>query len=397
MNPTPKIKIKLSAFARKYLATLRKHLKKEAATTEEVSHKLGLQAMKLGLETLDLARIHEEAMTTLVTPPLSSLIRNEIIQKAGVFFAEVASPIEQTHRGAQEANVHLRFMIETLSQRTVELAASNEELKQEVLQRKAAELSLRTSETNTSNLLIKSHAMQKELRMLSRRLLSAQEEERKSISRELHDVISQTLTGINVRLASLKKRCTNGTKELYKTITITQQLVEKSVDIVHRFARDLRPTVLDDLGLVPALQAYMKSFMEETGVRVKFTADAQVEKLNSIGRTVLYRIAQESLTNIARHAKASSANVVISRHNGALLMEIYDDGQGFQMDEDGEGNRLGLLGMRERAEMIGGTFKVNSAPGKGSTIQVEIPKTCIKEAKRQVKIPGKTKPKPKQS
>src|SRR5207237_2628142 len=121
-------------------------------------------------------------------------------------------------------------------------------------------------------LLEQSRRMQKKLRLLSRQLLSAQEEKRKKISRELHDVIAQTLTGINVRLANLKNKAALNTRGLERSIAQTQQLVERSVNIVHRFARELRPTVLDDLGLIPALHTFMKPFREETGIRASLSA-----------------------------------------------------------------------------------------------------------------------------
>src|SRR5256885_6525793 len=151
--------------------------------------------------------------------------------------------------------------------------------------------------------------MQKKMRMLSRQLLSAQEEERKKISRELHDVIAQTLTGINVRLAALKKEAALNTKGLERNIARTQELVEHSVNVVHRFARELRPTVLDDVGLIPALHSFMKDFTKRTGVRMHFTTfgSATMKKLDSNKRTVLYRVAQEALNNVARHAQASRA------------------------------------------------------------------------------------------
>ncbi len=214
------------------------------------------------------------------------------------------------------------------------------------------------------------------LRYLSHRLLSVQEEERNRISRELHDVIAQTLTGINVRLATLKSQSTAVAKALRRKIADTQRLVERSVDVVHRFARDLRPAALDDLGLIPALHSYMKAFMEQTGIRVGFTACAGVEKLDSAGRTMLYRVAQEALTNIARHAKASHAKVSIHNHTGAVCMVISDNGKGFQVEGAAVGknsNHLGLLGMRERVEMVGGTFYIESAPGRKTTIRVELP------------------------
>jgi signal transduction histidine kinase len=218
--------------------------------------------------------------------------------------------------------------------------------------------------------------MQEQLRLLSRQLLSAQEEERKRISRELHDVIAQTLTSINVRLATLKKESTLSTKNLERNIARTQQLVAESVNIVHRFARELRPTVLDDLGLIPALHTFMKNFREETGIRVSLSAFAAVEQVNGDKRTVLYRVAQEALTNIARHAQASRAEVRIERLNGAVCMRIKDNGKGFQTERvlhAKRNKRLGLLGMRERVDMVRGKFTIQSAPGKGTTVLAQVP------------------------
>jgi signal transduction histidine kinase len=216
--------------------------------------------------------------------------------------------------------------------------------------------------------------MQAQLRLLSRQVLSTQEEERKKISRELHDVIAQTLTGINLRLAALKQE--GNTLGLARSIARTQQLVQESVDIVHRFARKLRPAVLDDLGLIPALHTFMKQFRAETGMRVSLAADAAVEELNGDKRTVLYRVAQEALTNVARHAQASQVDVKLGKLDGTVCIRISDDGKGFQTELTVRGKkdeRLGLLGMRERLETVGGKFTVTSAPGKGTTILAQVP------------------------
>ena len=159
------------------------------------------------------------------------------------------------------------------AQRRMEaLAAANRELKQEIVRRKAVEEALKKSEQHSSQLLEQSRHLQEQLRHLSRQILPAQEEERKRISRELHDEIAQILTGINVRLAALKMEATVNTKGLKRKIARTQRLVEKSVDIVHRFARELRPAVLDDLGLIPALHSFMKDFAKRTGIRIHFTS-----------------------------------------------------------------------------------------------------------------------------
>jgi signal transduction histidine kinase len=369
---------KLNGLSRRYVAALRKHLKQgpRAIPPCGTAQGLGRRAMALGLETLDLARFHEQALITLVLPDYSPGTRERMIRRAGTFFAEAITPIEKTHRSAREANDQLVQLNQALNQRSVDLTASNWQLQQEILQRKSAEESLKKSEQHYSRLLEQSRHMQEQLRLLSRQLLSAQEEERKMISRELHDQIAQTLTGINIRLASLKTESTLNTKGLQKKISSTQRLVEKSVDIVHRFARELRPTVLDDLGLIPALHSFMKSFARRTGIRTSLTAFAAVERLDTAKRTVLFRVAQEALTNVARHAQAGRVEVNIQKLPDCICMKIKDDGKSFNVERTlhaNGGKRLGLLGMRERLEMVGGKFVVESSPGKGTTVLAQIP------------------------
>jgi signal transduction histidine kinase len=370
------MKRKLTGLSRQYHAALRKHLESTRLASLRPAHGLGRRAMTLGLETLDLARIHEQALIALVLPHNSPRMRDAMVRRAGSFFAEALTPIEQTHRTAREANVQLNQVIEKLSRRSVDLAASNQQLKQEIAQRTLAEEALRKSEEHYSRLLEQSRGMQQQLRFLSRQLLSAQEEERKKISRELHDVIGQTLTSINVRLSALKREASLNARGLERSIARTQRLVEQSVDIVHRFARELRPTVLDDLGLLPALHTFMKSFRQQTGIGVSLSAFAAIEQVNGDKRTVLYRVAQEALTNVARHAQATQAEVLIQKRDGAICMKIKDNGKGFAEERvlaAKRGKRLGLLGMRERLEMVGGSFAVASVPGKGTTVLAQVP------------------------
>jgi len=255
------------------------------------------------------------------------------------------------------------------------LAASNEELTMEITQRKAVEAALKKSERHYGQLLAESERLQEQLRQLSRQILLAQEDERKRISRELHDVIAQTLTGINLRLAALKKEVSLNSKHLDRDIGRTQRLVEKSVNIVHEFARELRPAVLDDLGLIPALHSFVKLFSKRTRVHVRLQAFAGVEDLDIAKRTVLYRVAQEALTNVSRHANASRVEVTIRKLAAGVGMKIKDDGRSFSVEHQltRSSKRLGLLGMRERVEMVGGCFCIESAPGEGTTIVVEVP------------------------
>ena len=370
------MKRKLFNSSRRYQDALRTQMKQGKQASLASARGVGSQALAAGLQTLDLAKLHEQTLVAELLPGCPAAKRAALIKQAGSFFAEAILPLEKTNASTQVAAVYLRKIIETLSQRTVELAASNLELSQEVGQRKAAEAALKKSERHYSELLAQSDHLQEQLRQLSRQILSAQEEERREISRELHDVIAQTLTGINVRLAALAKEAATNTKGLDRNIALTQKLVEKSVDIVHQFARELRPAVLDDLGLIPALHSFMKNFTTRTGVRTHLTAFSEVEQLETARRTVLFRVAQEALTNVARHAKASRVEVSLQKLPDGICMKIKDDGQSFQVERTlhtNGGKRLGLLGMRERVEMVGGTFCVASAPGHGTTIQVEIP------------------------
>ena len=364
------MKRKLFNLSRRYQDALRAHLKQGHQASLASARGVGSQALAAGLQTLDLAKLHEQTLVAELLPGCPASRRAALIRRAAVFFAVAIVPIEKTHFSTQESARYLKKFIETLSRRTVELAAANVELSAEIAQRKTAEEALKKSELHYSTLLEQSDRLQEQLRRLSRQILSAQEDERRRISRELHDVIAQTLTGINIRLGALKKDAATNTEDLDRNIARTQQLVEHSVNIVHRFARELRPTVLDDLGLIPALHSFMKNFTEQTGVRTRLTALAAVEHLDIARRTVLFRVAQEALTNVARHAQATHVEVSIEKQPDGITMKVKDDGKSFSVDPSlpsKGGKRLGLLGMRERLEMVGGSFAVESVPGKGTT------------------------------
>ena len=242
--------------------------------------------------------------------------------------------------------------------------------------RDALQTALEKSEEHHRESLEKSRHLQTQLRRLSHELLSAQEEERRRISRELHDEVGQALTAINVKLAALEMEAKVNTAGVKKHIASTRRLVEESLETVHRFARELRPPLLDDLGLIPALQSYAKAFTKRTRIPIHVTVFAKVERLDGDKRTVLYRVAQEALSNVARHAKATAVRVRIRKLGNIVCMEIHDNGKSFQVHRTlfaKKIKRLGLLGMRERLEMVGGAFAVESSPETGTTIRAQIP------------------------
>jgi two-component system sensor histidine kinase DegS len=249
-------------------------------------------------------------------------------------------------------------------------------LKKEKIRREKLELALKNSETRLVKLLEASCLMQEQLRQLSRRLLLSQEEERRRISRELHDDIIQALVAISMHLAALTVSDPLNIRELKKKIARTQRLVKKSVNTVHRFARELRPMMLDDLGLIPALQSFIKEFMTRTGIRIRFTAFTRVEELTGVQKTVLYRVAQSALSNVDKHAKASEVKLSIRKLPRAVRLEIHDNGRSFDINRvltTNRHKRLGLLGSRERVEMVGGKFAIKSSPDEGTFIIAEIP------------------------
>jgi PAS domain S-box-containing protein len=265
---------------------------------------------------------------------------------------------------------------EEAQRRVEELAAANQEADREIAQRRAVEASLRKSEQTQRELLTESRQLHAQLQHLTHQILLTQEEERRIISRQLHDEISQILVGINIQLDTLAAAALIDPRVLRKRIAKTHRLVGQSIEVVHRFARGLRPALLDDLGLIPALRSLVKEMSGRKGLRIQFSAFAGVEALDTLRRTVIYRVAQEALTNVARHACASRVTVRILEIPNAVRLEVHDDGKSFSADRilsAEHSGHLGLLGMRERIEIIGGRFVVESAPGKGTTVTAEIP------------------------
>jgi signal transduction histidine kinase len=234
------MKQKTILLAQRYATALGKHLKQDSQASLRTALALGRQTVAIGLETLDLARIHEQALVALMLPARSSRVRNANIKRAAIFFTEANIPIEETHHAARQTKVHLSQLKEALGQRTEELACTNRQLKRGVVRRKIMEDALEKKGKHHKKCLEESLQLQKRLRQLTHRVLSAQEDERKSISLELQDEIAQTLLGINIRLLSLKEEARSSTNGLKNKIASTQRLVVKSAQSVRRVAREFQ-------------------------------------------------------------------------------------------------------------------------------------------------------------
>ena len=213
------------------------------------------------------------------------------------------------------------------------------------------------------------------LQVLSHRLVEVQETERRHIARELHDEIGQSLTAAEMNLqAALQQR---GSEALQRRLEESIQAVERVLEQVHDLSLNLRPSMLDDLGLEPALRWYTHRQAALTGMKAEFRADPLDERLDPFIETECFRVAQEALTNVVRHAQARSVTVDLARRDGHLHLTVRDDGVGFDVknlrDEAVHGASLGLLSMEERAALAGGGLRFNSAPGQGTQVHAWFP------------------------
>jgi signal transduction histidine kinase len=213
----------------------------------------------------------------------------------------------------------------------------------------------------------KTELAEEQLRQLSTQLMHAQEEERKSISRELHDEVGQMLTGLRMELGTLE-RLRDDPLQFNEHVSEAKSIAEQSLRAVRDLAVGLRPSVLD-LGLIPALQWQARHFSKRTGMPAAVRAQGDFHNLSEDHRTCIYRIVQETLTNCAKHSSANRVEVVLTEANGAIEVAVRDDGQGFDLATGRHGG-LGLIGIEERVRELGGSLQIQSEPGKGSTLVV---------------------------
>jgi len=209
-----------------------------------------------------------------------------------------------------------------------------------------------------------------ELKDLSAKLVATQENERKSISRDLHDAVGQSMSAVQFELHDLALALRPYDKELRERVDRVREMVESSLAVIRNMALLLRPAMLDDLGLAAALGWLAREISRPTGLRIQVQADDLPPDLPDEHRTCVFRIVQEALHNIQRHANAYAVEITVRASDSWLSVTVQDDGRGF---EQGRNHGLGLTGMHERAESLGGSVKITSGPGKGTLIEVALP------------------------
>ena len=212
-----------------------------------------------------------------------------------------------------------------------------------------------------------------EIRQLASRLQQIREEERAAMAREVHDELGQQVTGLKMDVSWISKRITTENEPVKQKVKGILELLDNTVKTVRKIATDLRPSILDDLGLAEAMQWHSQEFEKRSGIPTRF--DSNISQLTIPGNIsiALFRIYQESLTNVARHANATVVESNLQLRNDELVLKITDNGKGFDMSKTGQKKTLGLLGMKERTQMMGGRYEIISQPGKGTTVLVSVP------------------------
>ncbi|MFI5395388.1 MAG: PAS domain S-box protein [Candidatus Binatia bacterium] len=256
--------------------------------------------------------------------------------------------------GAQRT---VRFSIEPLTQDgTITGVVGTAE---DVTDRKVAELQLEQSRA--------------QLRALSGRLLSIQEEERTRISREVHDELGQALTALKLDLVAVREHLPARQRPLRERTQAMINLVDRTIGSVQRIAADLRPGMLDDLGLLATIEWQLQDFQHRTGIQTRLRASPEDLVVDPARSTTVYRVLQEALTNVARHANAVEADVALHTDDGGLVLEVRDNGKGISSEEITNPQALGLSGMRERVRAWGGNVHISGIRGKGTVVTVYIP------------------------
>jgi PAS domain S-box-containing protein len=263
---------------------------------------------------------------------------------------------ELSLRRLAEAETLNTQLEDRILERTHQLRTTVNELRREISERQQAEEALRRS--------------REQLRRLSARLQAAREEERKRIAREIHDQLGGAMTGLKMDVAALRR--TLQTALLDKTGAMGE-LIDDTIQSVRRIATELRPAILDDFGLLAAIEWQLQEFQTRAGIQCHLVAEVDNIPLDSESSTAVFRVFQETLTNVARHANATQVDVRIEHQDGQLTLQVHDNGRGISEEEISGSKSLGLVGMQERIHLLSGELDIRGAPGLGTTVLVKIP------------------------
>jgi two-component system, NarL family, sensor kinase len=241
------------------------------------------------------------------------------------------------------------------------------------------EIALEVGRLSTENarLLQRLAEGERRFRLISRGVLRVQEAERGRISRELHDGVGQSMTALKMQLELLEQSALEESSPLAPRLAELRDLADRSLQEIRQLSHLLRPQMLDELGLVPTLRWLARTFHKRTGVQVELVHEGMDDHTDPDVETLVFRVVQEALTNVAKHAKATSAEVLLRRSEDRVFLRVQDRGAGFEagdvLGSTDEDRGFGLRGMRDRVMLFGGRFSLQSTPGLGTAVEVEVP------------------------
>jgi PAS domain S-box-containing protein len=209
-----------------------------------------------------------------------------------------------------------------------------------------------------------------QLREFAAGIDAVREEERSRVAREIHDELGQALTVLKLELSWLQTKPQHNQRELRKKVKSMMAHVDNTIETMRKIVSDLRPAILDDLGLIPAIEWQVKEFQKRTGIRTQLRSNVQEADITPERSAAVFRVVQEALTNVMRHAKAKTVQVGLKKDKGVLKISVSDDGEGMTVDSITDLKSLGIVGMRERILRIGGDFKIHSNPGSGTRVEL---------------------------
>ncbi|MBW2029506.1 MAG: HAMP domain-containing protein [Deltaproteobacteria bacterium] len=335
-----------------------------------VSVSLGLLSLGIGIILLAIA------LKIWVTNPLSKLVsaiqdvrekgadsaplvqidtKDELGQLAS-HFGEMILEIRESHDRLRN---HAQLLEAKVKERTADLKAANTRLVQDIVKRREIEKELRESRQQLSD--------------LSAYLQSAIEQERANIAREIHDDLGQNLTALTLDISWLRKRLPEDQSALIEKMNSMSKVIKASLQTVKRLSMGLRPRILDDLGLTAAAEWMVGEFQKRTGITCHTDIDIEDSVLDQERSNALFRILQEALTNIARHAAATEAEIILKKDHGHVILQVIDNGKGIKQSEISGPKSFGLMGMRERVRILNGEVKIRGVENWGTTIRVTIP------------------------
>jgi signal transduction histidine kinase len=260
---------------------------------------------------------------------------------------------------ARDLAKHRKHLEELVEERTSELESANEQLQKEIAERKASEKQLKQS--------------RERLRDLASHLESIREEERSRIAREIHDELGQALTALKMDIHWVGQRLSNDQGLLLEKTKSISNLIDTTTQSVQRISSELRPGLLDDLGLSAAVEWQTAEFQNRTGIPCEIVSDPEDISLDHAVSTAVFRVFQEALTNIARHAGATEVKVVLKKHQGMVQLIVRDNGKGVTEEQIADERSFGLIGMRERVHHFGGDLRVSGVSSQGTTVTASIP------------------------